>query len=347
MFIDRSVLQKSRPVGYSREGLITIRPYSTDYHDHFNALRNDLVQSGVVTEVAESSNSITKGSRTSGGLNWNGKAPGIADEFTTVGVSTGYGKTVGWELIAGRDFSKQLATDSSGLILNEAAVKYMGLQKPLGETVTWNKKYTIIGVIKNVVMTSPYEPVKPAIYFITPQAGYLNIKLNPTAGMANALARIEAVCKKYSPGTPFDYKFADEEYAGKFTEEQRIGNFAMIFAVLAIFISCLGLFGLASFMAEQRTREIGVRKVLGASTFSLWRLQSVEFLLLVMIALVIATPTAYYFMYTWLENYQYRTGLPWWIFAAAGSGAIIITLLTVSYQSIKTALTNPVKKFED
>jgi putative ABC transport system permease protein len=334
---------KNRPVGYSREGLIMIRPNSTDYHDHFNALRNDLIQSGLITAVAESSSSITKGSRTSGGLNWKGKEPGMADEFSTVGVSADYGKTVGWEFIAGRDFSSQFFTDSSSLIINEAAVKYMELQQPLGTTVTWDKKYTIIGVIKNIVMTSPYEPVKPAIYFITPEAGYFNIKLSPNTSAGKALAKIEAVCKKYSPVTPFDYKFADEEYARKFIDDQRIGNFAMVFAVLAIFISSLGLFGLASFMAEQRTKEIGIRKVLGASIFSLWRLQSGDFLLLVMISLLIAMPTAYYFMYNWLENYQYRTELSWWIFATAGSCAIIITLLTVSYQSIKTALSNPVK----
>jgi putative ABC transport system permease protein len=334
---------KNRPVGYSREGLIMIRPYSTDYHDHFDALRNDLIQSGLITAVAESSNSITKGSRTGGGLNWKGKEPGMPDEFTTVGVSIDYGKTVGWEFVAGRDFSSQFLTDSSGLIVNEAAVKYMGLQRSLGTIVTWDKKYTIIGVIKNIVMTSPYEPVKPAIYFITPDAGYLNIKLSPNISTSEAIAKIEAVCKKYSPVTPFDYKFADEEYARKFTDDQRIGNFAMVFAMLAIFISCLGLFGLASFMAEQRTKEIGIRKVLGASIFSLWRLQSGDFLLLVMISLLIATPTAYYFMYNWLENYQYRTELSWWVFATAGSGAIIITLLTVSYQGVKTALSNPVK----
>jgi ABC-type antimicrobial peptide transport system permease subunit len=292
--------------------------------------------------VAESSSFITKGNRTTGGLDWKGKDPGMADEFTTVGVSTDYGKTVGWELIAGRDFSSQY-NDASGLIINEAAVKYMGLKQPLGTTVTWNKKYTIIGVIKNIIMTSPYDPVKPAVYFMTPEAGYLNIKLSPNTSTAEALATIEAVCKKYSPVTLFNYKFADEEYAAKFADDQRIGNFAMVFAVLAIFISCLGLFGLASFMAEQRTREIGVRKVLGASTFSLWRLQSGDFLLLVMISILIATPTAYYFMYNWLENYQYRTELSWWVFATAGLGAIIITLFTVSYQSIKTALSNPVK----
>ena len=334
---------KNRPVGYERKGLIVLRPYSTDYHDHFDALRNDLMQTGVIAGVAESGNSITKGSRTSGGFNWKDKHAGMQDEFTTVGVSTDYGSTVGWQFIAGRDFSSQFSTDSSALVINEAAAKYMGLAHPVGETVTWDKAYTIIGVIKNIVMSSPYDPVKQAVYVITPAAGYLNFKISPGAGTSDALTKIEAVCKKYSPAAPFDYKFADEEYARKFSDEQRIGNLATVLAVLAIFISCLGLFGLASFVAEQRTKEIGVRKVLGASVFNLWRLQSKEFLVLVLIALLIAIPAAYFFMHNWLENYQYRTKLSWWIFAAAGSGAIIITLLTVSYQSIKAALSNPVK----
>ena len=334
---------KNRPAGYDNRGLILLRPYSTDFHDHFNAMRNDLMQTGVIAGVAESSSSITKGSRTSGGFNWKDKQPGMQDEFTTVGVSTDYGHTVGWQFTAGRDFSDQFSTDSSALIINEAAAKYMGLQNPIGQTISWDKPYIIIGVIKNIVMTSPYDPVKQAVYFIMPQAGYLNIKIKPTAGTSEALSQIETVCKKYSPAAPFDYKFADEEYARKFSDELRIGNLATVLAVLAIFISCLGLFGLASYVAEQRIKEIGVRKVLGASVFNLWRLQSKEFLALVMISLFIATPAAYYFMHSWLENYQYRTQLSWWIFAAAGSGAIIITLLTVSYQSIKAALSNPVK----
>jgi putative ABC transport system permease protein len=334
---------KNRPIGYNNKGLLLIRPYSTDFHDHFNAMRYDLMQTGVVAGVAESGSSITKGSRISGGFNWKGKDPDMQDEFTTVGVSTGYGSTVGWQFISGRDFSSQFATDSSALIINEAAVKYMGLEDPVGQTVTWNKTYTIIGVIKNIVMTSPYEPVKQAMYFITPEAGYLNIKIKPNAGISEALGKIEAVCKKYSPAAPFDYKFADEEYARKFNNEQRIGHLATVLSVLAIFISCLGLFGLASFVAEQRTKEIGVRKVLGASVFDLWRLQSKEFIVLVMVSLLIAIPAAYYFMYSWLENYQYRTNISWWIFAVTGSGALLITLLTVSYQSIRAALSNPVK----
>lgn len=334
---------KDRPMGYNSNGLLLIRPYSMDYHDHFKALQYDLLQTGVVFGVAESSSAITKNSRSSGGLNWNGKDPQMQDEFTTVGVTSDYGNTVGWQLVAGRDFSSQLITDSNAVVINEAAVKYMGLQHPVGETIFWGKPYTIIGVVKNVVMTSPYEPVKQALYYITPEAGYLNIKISPRASASAALGSIEAVYRKYTPTAPFDYKFADAEYARKFGDEQRIGNLASVFAMLTIFISCLGLFGLASFIAEQRTREISIRKVLGASVYSLWQLQSKEFAVLVAISLLIAAPVAYYFTYTWLQNYQYHTTLSWWIFAGAGAGLLVITLVTVSFQSIKAALANPAK----
>jgi putative ABC transport system permease protein len=334
---------RNRPAGYDSNGLIVLRPYSEDFHQHFAAMRNDLLQSGAVTAISESGNSIAKGSRSVGGLQWKDKTLGLKDEFTSCAVTTDYGKTVGWEVVSGRDFSAQTATDSAGIIINEAAAKYMGLAHPIGETIKWNKTYTIIGVIKNVVMTSPYEPVKQAFYFLTPQPGYLNIRIKSGYPTVDALAKIEAVCKKYSSASPFDYKFADEEYALKFSDEQRTGQLVLALTVLAIFISCLGLFALASFVAEQRTREIGLRKVLGATVFSLWRLQAKEFTGPVFIALLIALPAAYYWMHSWLENYQYRTKLDWWIFAGAGFSLIIITLLSVSYQGISAAIVNPVK----
>jgi len=334
---------KDRPVGYSRDGLVIIRPFSSDFHDHFDAMRNDLLQTGLITEVAEGS-SITKGSRTGGGLGWKGKDPTITDDFMMFDVSFEYGKTAGWQFSRGRDFSRRFSTDSSGLILNEAAVKYMGLKTPVGEIITWdNKQYTVIAVTKDIVMASPYEPVKPTIFYINPEPGFLNIKISPTASTGEALSRIENICKQYSPATPFEYKFADEEYATKFIDEERIGKLAGSFAILAIFISCLGLFGMASFVAEQRTKEIGVRKVLGASVFNVWRLLSKEFVMLVVISLLIAAPAAYYFMHNWLQNYQYRTEISWWVFAATGVGALLITLLTVSFQAIKAAVANPVK----
>ena len=193
-------------------------------------------------------------------------------------------------------------------------------------------------------MESPYEPVKPTIFTMnTGWANIITVRIKPTVSVQDALAKIETVFKKYNPGAPFDYRFTDEEYAKKFSDEQRIGNLATFFAILAIFISCLGLFGLASFIAEQRTKEIGVRKVLGASVFNLWQMLSKDFAWLVAISCLIAIPIAWYYLHQWLQKYEYRTDISWWVFIAACLGALVITLLTVSFQAIKAALANPVK----
>jgi ABC-type antimicrobial peptide transport system permease subunit len=248
------------------------------------------------------------------------------------------------QFIDGRDFSKQFGNDSSCVIINQKAAQYVGFKEPVGKIIKhYEKAYTIIGVVKDVVSESPYEPVQQTIYFSESSiGGILNIRLNPNITTASSLAKVEAVCKKYSPEEPFDYRFADEEYAHKFADEERVGKLAAFFATLAIIISSLGIFGMASFMAEQRTKEIGVRKVLGASVFNLWSLLSKEFVVFVLIAFCIAVPLAYYFMYHWLQNYTYRTKLSWWIFAVSCIGALLITLITVSVQSIKAAITNPV-----
>lgn len=220
----------------------------------------------------------------------------------------------------------------------------MGLTHPVGEIIKIGQRsFTVIGVIKDMVMGSPYEPVKQTFFRIGRNFDYINIKINPAISTHAAIRSIEAVCKTYAPATPFSYRFVDEEYAKKFRAEVRIGKLATVFAILAIFISCLGLFGMASFMAEQRIKEIGVRKVLGASVVNLWGLLSKDFVVLVIISLIIAIPLAYYCMDKWLQDYQYRSGMPWWIFAITAAGALLITLATVSYQSIKAALMNPVK----
>ncbi|WP_143305521.1 ABC transporter permease [Chitinophaga vietnamensis] len=338
---------RERPVGYTRAGLVVARPYNTDIHDHIDAVKQDLLQSGAVTAIAESGNTITRGSRSSGGFDWTGKAPGAMDDFTTVSISHDYGKATGWQVAAGRDFSPAFTTDSSAIVLNEAAVKYMGLKNPVGEIVRWNgRAYHVIGVIRNIIMESPYAPVKQAVYFLYNGPGVLNIRINPARSAPDALAAIEAIYHKYAPDQPFDYRFVDEEYARKFGIEEYIARLAAILAVLAIFISCLGLYGIAAFMAEQRTREIGIRKVMGATVANIWRLLSGEFLLLATIAFAVAAPLAWYAMSRWLEHYTYHTAMTWWIFAAAGGGAMLLTLLTVSFQTMKAALMNPARSLK-
>ncbi|WP_295720361.1 FtsX-like permease family protein [Mucilaginibacter sp.] len=344
-------IAKNRPVGYTRDGLVMIQKKSSDFDGKYDLLRSELKNTGAVAEMSESFGRVTEIASGNGGFKWKGKDPNLDDQFGTLPVSFEYGKTVGWQFVKGRDFSRAFTSDSSGIVINESAAKYMGLTNPVSENVSWKfqdqplKHYKILGVVKDMIMESPYEPMYPTIFMIKGHVptSLINIKINPKISVNKALPKIEAVFKKIIPSAPFEYQFADEEYAAKFAAEEHIGRLATVFAGLAILISCLGLFGLASFVAEQRVKEIGVRKVLGASVFNLWGLLSKDFVLLVMIAYLIASPVAYYFMHQWLQHYHYRSEISWWIFAVTGAGAMAITLLTVSYQSIRAALENPVK----
>jgi len=300
---------KNRAVGYNREGLIAVYMTTPDLYGHYEAMRSDLLATNVVDNMAESSAPVTSVWTTQIGYSWQGMAPGMQPSFGTIGVTEDYGKTINWQVKEGRDFSKYFS-DANSIILNEAAVKLTGIKDIVGKTIRKNDK---------------------------------NLTVVAGAPLQDALVKIAKVFEKYNPSAPFEYKFIDEEYAQKFSDEQRMGNLATFFAALAIFISCIGLFGMASFMAEQRVKEIGVRKVLGASVFNLWGLLSKDFVGMVIISLFVAIPVAWWIMHSWLQNYNYRAGLSWWVFAVAGLGALVITLLTVSYQSIKAALANPVK----
>jgi putative ABC transport system permease protein len=312
-------------------------------------LKREMQATGAVTDVAESESAVTEVSSNNGGFTWTGKPAGLEENFGTLTVSYGYGKTIGWQFLAGRDFSAQYRTDSACFVINESAARFMGLQHPVGETIRWkskwlgvDKSFTVIGVIKDMLMQSPYEAVKPTIFRLGGNANWIYARISPNSSATHAVSKIESVFRDIVPETPLEYKFADDEFARKFVTEVRIGKLAGLFAVLAVFISCMGLFGMASWVAEQRVREIGIRKILGASVVGLWGLLSREFVALVALALVIAIPVAYIAMHRWLGQYQYRTALAWWIFAAAGAGALVLTLITVSYQSLRAARANPV-----
>jgi len=315
-------------------------------YTHYKAIRTDLLATGVIDNVAHSSSPTTNIWSNSIGFNWQGKDPNSLPSFGIVAVTEDFGKTIGWQIKEGRDFSNEFATDSLAMILNESAVKQIGMKTGIvGQTISWDDhNYHVIGVIKDMIMESPYKPVTPTVFLYDRNwANTITIAIKQGAPIKSSLGKIEAVFKKYNPGAPFDYTFNDEDYARKFADEERIGNLATFFTILAIFISCLGLFGLASFVAEQRKKEIGVRKVLGASTFNLWRMLSKEFALLVFISCFIAIPLAWYYLNNWLQRYDYRTTISFWIFIASGVGALAITLITVSFQAIKAALANPVK----
>ena len=340
---------KDRPIGYDRNNLMMIAMRTPEFYEKSELLRNELKTSGTVVEFAQSSSPLTDIWSRSGGFNWQGKDPNLDTDFGIISVTHEFGKTVGWKFKEGRDFSRAFSRDSLSIVINEAAVKFMGLKNPVGKTIRWGddkggKDYIVIGVIKNMLMQSPYKPVIQSFYFLEYGGiSWINLKLNPNKSASESIAKIGSIFKKHISSAPFEYKFADEEFAAKFKTEEQIGKLALFFAILAIFISCLGLFGLASFVAEQRIKEIGIRKVLGATVMNLWTLLSKDFVFLVIISVLIATPIAYFFMNNWLQKYDYRTNISWWVFVLSGLGVMTITLLTVSYQAIKAAVANPVK----
>jgi len=266
-------------------------------------------------------------------------------------VSPEYASTLDLKVIQGRDFSRDMASDSLGILINQSAVKYMGIENPVGTIIRDSDEedpgppMKILGVVEDIIAQSPYEPVKQGwyVYDRHNNFSFYNLRLNPARSASENLAVIERVFKENFPAIPFQYDFVDDEYAKKFASEQRIGTLSGIFTALAILISCLGLFGLTSFVAEQRTKEIGVRKVLGASVFNVWNMLSKDFLKLVTISCFIAIPISYYIMNGWLQDYPYRVILEWWIFVLAVVGAMGVTVLTVSFQAIKAAKANPVK----
>ena len=342
---------RNAPLGYSTESLITvpIKKYESG-KEIVEKIRTLLASQSSVVSVSGSDVNFGLGldgstSQTSFGFDYNGKS--VSTDFMEVNYDIL--KTLNIPVKEGRDFSRAFSRDSLSIVINEAAVKFMGLKNPVGKTIRWGddkdgKDYTVIGVIKDMLMQSPYKPVLQSFYFLDYQNVYwINLKLNPNKSASESIAKINSIFKKHISSAPFEYKFADEEFAAKFKTEEQIGELALFFAILAIFISCLGLFGLASFVAEQRTKEIGIRKVLGATVMNLWTLLSKDFVFLVIISVLIATPIAYFFMNNWLQKYDYRTNISWWVFALSGLGVMMITLLTVSYQAIKAAVANPVK----
>lgn len=335
---------QGRPLGYTTDGLITVN-LNYERHKHFEAIRNELKTANAIVDMAESGSPTTDVWNTNGAFDWEGKDPELAVDFPNNAVTHEYGKTIGWEIKSGRDFSREFATDSSAFILNESAVKFIGLTDPLGKVIKWSgNNFTVIGVVKDILVQSPYSPVRPAMWHLSKDAENLFIiKLNPNRSAQETVAQVESTFKKFDPTSPFDAGFVDEAYSQKFGNEKRIGTLAAFFAGLAVFISCLGLSGLASFVAEQRTKEIGIRKVMGASVPTLWRLLSKDFVILVVISSVIAISFAYYFSTRWLASYDYRTTISWWIFALSAAGALVITLITVSFQAIKAAMMSPVK----
>lgn len=341
---------KNRPIGYDKEGLVQIPTFSQDFSGKYELMRSEFLGSNAVVEMSTSSSPTTRIWSNRNGFTWEGKPEGFQEDLAWTEVSHEYAKSLNLKIVEGRDFSKEFATDSNAVLINQTAVKYLGLSNPIGVLIKDDSEedpdppLKIIGVVEDMITQSPYERVKQGMYVFDKNGNgsYYNLRLNPKQSASQNLAVIERVFKEHFPGLPFHYDFVDDEYGKKFSAEERIGTLSGIFTALAILISCLGLFGLTSFVAEQRTKEIGVRKVLGASVFNVWNMLSKDFLKLVTISCFIAIPISYYLMNGWLQDYPYRVIIEWWIFVLAVVGALAITLLTVSFQAIKAASVNPV-----
>ncbi|MEO8774174.1 MAG: FtsX-like permease family protein, partial [Gelidibacter sp.] len=341
---------KNRPVGFDRSQLIQIPTSSQDFLGKYDLMRNQFLGTDAVTKMGWGTNPVTSIWNYSSGYDWEGKPADFQESFGQMGVSFDYIDAVGMKIIEGRTFSRDFATDSNAVILNKAAVEYMGIQNPIGKYMRVsaanpnNLPKQIVGVVEDVINESAYEPVSPQIYELGHgTGGFYYLKLNPEKSTSKNLAAIEKIFKTNFPNLPFRYDFVDEAYAQTFAAEERMASLAGIFTILAIVISCLGLFGLAAFVAEQRTKEIGIRKILGASVTNLWVMLSKDFVVLILLAFLIATPLAYYFMSVWILKFSYRTEISAQIFLIAGFGVLLLTMITVSFQAIKAAVANPVK----
>jgi len=343
---------KNRTIGYERDHLIMIPKQTPEFFEKSEVILSKLSNTTAVSAVGESNYPLTNTLGNNNGFSWEGQPEDFDPILNTIFVNYDYGKTIGWEMIQGRDFSKEFPSDQLGLVITESTQKLMGLENPIGMQLKYEPyedySFTILGVVKDMIKGDPFENPMPAVMFVTNQPlGWMFMRLNPQVEIREALAQIENVFSEVIPSTPFDYQFLDEEYNAKFKAEERTGELATFLAIIAILISCLGLFGLVAYVTEKRAREIGIRKVLGANASSIVSLLSKDFLKLVLIAFVVAIPLAWYFMQQWLDNFVYRIDLHWSLFLLVGFMGIGIALLTVSFQSLKAALASPIQSLKN
>jgi putative ABC transport system permease protein len=333
---------KNRPSGYDLNRLMAT-DMNSDLEKNYTALKNELIQKGIAESVTNATSPATDVWWHSAVDKWQGKNPGENIEMGTIYVGEDYFKTLGMKIAEGNNFKD--GNDTTSVIFNETAVRLMRIKNPVNQLITWNEKqYKIAAVVKDALMVTPFASADPTMFLTDPGTHYnLMYRLSPNIKTQDAVTQLTAIFNRYDPAYPYNYRFADENYANKFKQELLIGKLAGIFASLAIFISCLGLFGLAAYIAEQRTKEIGIRKVLGASVSQVWLLLSKDFIVLVLISCVIATPVALYFLQGWLLKYDYRISIGPGVFIVSGIVAILITVVTISFQAIKAALANPVK----
>jgi putative ABC transport system permease protein len=334
---------KKRFAGYDKENLINVQG-NDELSKSFDVIKQELTNSGAVVSMTSSNSPVTAiyGNNT---FDWPGKPADQTVLFSRVQVGHDYAKTMGIKMIEGRDFSEEFKSDSSALIINKAGLEVMGVEKPIGLEITmWSRKWHIVGIIDNVVMDSPFSEVRPGFFMLDNDSrNYVTLRLAKTQNVKESITKIEAAFKKLNPSYPFTYEFVDDDFAAKYKSINLVSTLATIFAFLTLFITCLGLFGLATFTAEQRTKEIGIRKVMGASTSSIVQLISKDFTKLVIISFVLAAPISWWAMTEYLSQYSYRANIAWWILPVTGIVTLLVTLAIVSTQALRAATANPSK----
>ena len=334
---------KSRQLGYNKNNLL-ITSLQGSMREHFEAIKQDLLATNVVENAALASHDVLYMGSSSGSFTWKGKDPTKDVLITMDQVSPEYLSTLGMPLADGRNFESSENEKSGNVLINETLAKVIGSDRAVGMTISHDADhYQVIGVVKNFVFSDMYGEPDPVIFFCEQSSTqFMYIRLKQDVETEQALNQIKKVINADNPGYPFDYHFLDDQFNELFKSEMLIGKLSRVFAALAIIISCLGLFGLAAYMASRRTKEIGIRKVMGATIFNITTLLSKDFLKLILISALIAFPVSWYTMHLWLQNFAYRVDIYWWLFVAAGTLALFIALLTVSFQSIKAAVANPV-----
>jgi putative ABC transport system permease protein len=343
---------QTKDLGYSKDQVLTIRNLYT-LGDQDISFKNSVLQmTGVQSGTLSSFLPVSNSSRNDNTFFKNATMDiNTSLDMQTWRVDYDYFKTLGMKILRGRGFSTDFGSDSMAVVINESAAQFLGYADPVGKKIFQSENpgkidaYTIIGVVKNFNFESLKQGIGPLSFFLGKRSGMASFKVN-TGNVSGLINKIEALWKQMSPGMPFNYTFLDESFNAMYKSEHRVGKIAIIFSTLAILIACMGLFGLATFIAEQRTKEIGIRKVLGASVQGIVRLLSKDFLRLVAIAFVIAAPLSIWIMNRWLNDFTYRIHMDWWIVGIAGALALIIALVTVSVQAVKAAVANPVKSLK-
>lgn len=335
---------QTRNLGYDRENLIYV-PIEGELLNKYATWKDEALKMPGIQSISRISDNPANLDQQTNDVNWEGRDASTLISFEHPIVGYDFVQTMKLKMMDGRDFSKDFPTDSNTYIINETAAQKMGYAHPVGRTLTMNdRKGTIIGVLKDFHFRSLHEQIQPLIMQVEERYGNGNILIRTQPGKTKeALASLEKLCKQLNPQFPFSYSFSDEEYQKLYRNEQVVSNLSNAFAFLAIFISSLGLLGLVMFTAEQRTKEIGIRKVLGATVSSIVQLMSADFIKLVFIAIIIAVPIAWWAMSVWLNDFAYKIVINWWMFALAGGVTVFIAVFTVSFQAIKAAVANPVK----